>query len=196
MHHKTNPDLWSGVNAISHNETVWELPEKGKYSGRCCRKSDFDGKDLPACSTESDDGNWHILAGYDRFKGGRKGYVEVHGGATLEEMVVPVIEFELLNKNIQVKLEKDEFRVTFRDTEITLLFSCNTTLKSPFVAFEGSRYEAAPDDSRPGWYSAKLTPPAVGGDFEASVYDGDTEIAKVSLTVIRGGAQIKKDDFF
>ena len=36
-----------------------------------------------------------ILANYDRFKGGRPANVEVHGGATLEETVVPIIELTL-----------------------------------------------------------------------------------------------------
>ena len=77
---------------LSGRETVWEMPEKGKHHGRCCRKSEFKGV-LPPCVTESDDETWHVLAGYDRFKGGRMGDVEVHGGATIEEMVVPVVEF-------------------------------------------------------------------------------------------------------
>ena len=32
-----------------------------------------------------------MLANYERFKGGRKANVEVHGGASLEEVIVPII---------------------------------------------------------------------------------------------------------
>ena len=32
------------------------------------------------------------MANYDRFRGSRKANVEVHGGATLEEVTVPIIE--------------------------------------------------------------------------------------------------------
>lgn len=179
---------------ISHNETVWELPEKGKHSGRCCRKSEFDGI-LPPCSTDSEDEKWHILAGYDRFRGGRQGDVEVHGGATLEEMVVPVIEFELLGRNIHVKLAEEKFKVTFRDTEITLQFFCSATLTAPSVAIGESRYKATANDSEIGWYDARIPKP-VAGDHVAIVYDGDTKIDEVRFSVISGGAQIKNDDFF
>lgn len=36
-----------------------------------------------------------MLTDYGRFKGSRAANVEVHGGATLEETVVPLIEFTL-----------------------------------------------------------------------------------------------------
>lgn len=179
---------------ISKSETVWELPEKGKHGGRCCRKSEFDGS-LPACVTESDDEEWHVLAGYDRFKGGRKGDVEVHGGATLEEMVVPVIEFELLDKNVRVRLVEDEFKVTFRDAEITLQLFCASTLMSPSVRFGESNYSATADGDKTGRYLVRIPKP-VAGDHVAVVYDGDTKINDVRFSVKSGGAQIKKDDFF
>ena len=64
---------------------------KGEHSGRCCLTSELDAK--PNCAIE-ENGYW-ILANYDRFAGGRLSSVEVHGGATLEEILVPVIEFSL-----------------------------------------------------------------------------------------------------
>ena len=179
---------------ISNSETVWELPEKGKHGGRCCRKSEFDGV-LPSCVTESDDEKWHVLAGYDRFKGGRKGDVEVHGGATLEEMVVPVIEFELLDKNVRVRLLEEEFKVTFRDTEITLQLFCASTLMSPSVRFGGINYMAIADGNETGRYLVRIPKPAAG-EHVAMVYDGDTKVNGVRFSVKSGGAQIRKDDFF
>ena len=179
---------------ISNSETVWELPEKGKHGGRCCRKSEFDGT-LPACVTESDDEQWHVLAGYDRFKGGRKGDVEVHGGASLEEMVVPVVEFGLLEKNIRVRLVEDEFKVTFRDKEITLQLFCASALTSPSVRIGGNGYAAIADGGETGRYRVRIPKPAAG-EHVAVVYDGDTKIDEVRFSVMSGGAQIKKDDFF
>ena len=178
---------------ISNSETVWELPEKGKHGGRCCRKSEFDGV-LPSCVTESDDEKWHVLAGYDRFRGGRKGDVEVHGGATLEEMVVPVVEFELLDKNVRVRLVEEEFNVTFRDAEITLQLFCASTLMSPTVRFGGINYAAITDGNETGRYLVRIPKPTAG-DHVAAVYDDDTKINDVRFSVKSGGVQIK-DDFF
>lgn len=179
---------------IAARETVWEMPEKGKHGGRCCKKSEFDGV-LPACVTESDDEAWHVLAGYDRFKGGRKGDVEVHGGATLEEMVVPVVELELLDPNLRVRLVEDRFKVTFRDSEITLTLFCTASLSSPAVEVGNKRYLAKADGVGSGRYVVRVPKPEAG-EHVAGVFDGDTKVGEVHFSVTSGGAQIKNDDFF
>ena len=81
-------------------ENKWEMASKGEHSGRCCLVSDID--EQPPCSTK-DNGFWG-LANYDRFKGSRPANVEVHGGATLEEVVVPIIEITYSPDEIEVHL--------------------------------------------------------------------------------------------
>lgn len=78
----------SRLAVINEKENKWEVSEKGIHSGRCCPKSDISEK--PDYATESNE-HW-CLANYDRFKGGRKAMVEVHGGATFEEITIPIIE--------------------------------------------------------------------------------------------------------
>jgi len=92
----------SRLAVINEQETKWEMASKGKHSGRCCPCNEADVKSKFA--TKSDDEDFLILANYDRFKGGRKGAVEVHGGASLEEVVIPLIEFELFDDTIQFTL--------------------------------------------------------------------------------------------
>ena len=178
---------------LSGRETVWEMPEKGKHHGRCCRKSEFKGV-LPPCVTESDNEEWHVLAGYDRFKGGRKGDVEVHGGATLEDMVVPVVELELLDRDLRVKLLEDRFRVTFRDSEITLTLFCSSPLSAPVLEIGGVRYSATASGEGSGRYAVRIPKPAAG-EHPAAVFDGDTKVADVKFFVVSGGAQINTDIF-
>lgn len=72
-------------------ENKFKMNSAGEHSGRCCLVNELDEK--PNCATE-ENGYW-VLANYDRFAGGRLASVEVHGGATLEEILVPVIEFSL-----------------------------------------------------------------------------------------------------
>lgn len=79
-------------------ENKFKMNSAGEHSGRCCPINDLDEK--PACATEEN--GWWILANYDRFTGGRLSSVEVHGGATLEEILVPVIEFALPVTNVEV----------------------------------------------------------------------------------------------
>lgn len=78
----------SRLSVISGQENKHEMNEKGIHSGRCCPKSEADEK--PSCAIDGED--FWVLANYDRFKGSRPANIEVHGGATLEEVVVPIIE--------------------------------------------------------------------------------------------------------
>lgn len=90
----------SRLAVINETENVWEMAEHGKHSGRCCPKHDLDFQ--PDYATDA--GNYWALANYDRFKGGRPACVEVHGGATLEEIVVPIIELTTMPTKIEVYL--------------------------------------------------------------------------------------------
>ena len=71
----------------------------GEHAGRCCPINELDDK--PDCATEAN-GYW-VIANYDRFAGGRLSSIEVHGGATLEEILVPVIEFTLKDSTVEAK---------------------------------------------------------------------------------------------
>ncbi|MBR0261337.1 MAG: BREX-4 system phosphatase PglZ, partial [Selenomonadaceae bacterium] len=81
-------------------ENKFKMNSNGEHSGRCCPINELDEK--PTCATE-ENGYW-VLANYDKFAGGRLSSIEVHGGATLEEILVPVIEFTLQGANVEVKI--------------------------------------------------------------------------------------------
>lgn len=84
--------------AVLHGrENVWSMATKGKHSGRCCKISEIDSK--PDFAIE-ESGFW-VLANYDRFKGSRRANVEVHGGASIEEVAVPIIEITQKLTNIE-----------------------------------------------------------------------------------------------
>lgn len=83
-------------------ENKHRMATVGKHAGRCCLVNELDTK--PDCATEEN--GWWVLANYDRFSGGRLDSVEVHGGATLEEVLVPVIEFSLQNTSLPVAAEE------------------------------------------------------------------------------------------
>lgn len=87
----------SRLAVIHETENQWEMSSKGEHSGRCCPTTDFDAQ--PASATE--ERNFWILANYDRFKGGRKANVEVHGGASLEEVTIPIIEIAIRRGSVE-----------------------------------------------------------------------------------------------
>ncbi len=71
---------------------------------------------------------------YDRFKGSRKANVEVHGGATLEEITVPIIEITYNPGKVEVHiLPVAETYVDFNATpEIEVSFRKKAAVGSTF----------------------------------------------------------------
>ena len=82
------------------HEIKYEMHTAGEHAGRCCPVNDIDKKPSKAIEENS----YWVSTNYDRFKGGRLSNVEVHGGATLEELLVPVIVFSL-NENDVINAE-------------------------------------------------------------------------------------------
>lgn len=116
----------SRLAVIHETENLVEMDSHGQHSGRCCPKSDVDVK--PDNATDADD--FWALANYDRFKGSRKANVEVHGGASLEEVVVPIIEISYLRSAVEVKLMPVDASATFTGVpEILVSFRKKATIK-------------------------------------------------------------------
>ena len=81
-------DHGSSCGAVKYRGQTLKLNATGEHGGRCCK---IDGRDAkPKDAVESN--GYYSLTNYDRIQGGRLEGVEVHGGATLEEVLVPVIE--------------------------------------------------------------------------------------------------------
>ena len=142
----------SRLAVIHETENLLEMASNGQHSGRCCPKSEVDVR--PDSATDADD--FWALANYDRFKGSRKANVEVHGGATLEEVVVPIIEITHLNTAVEVKIMPIDAPATFTGTpEILVSFRRKAAIKvfatqklmDVSVEIDGHIYEArAVDD--------------------------------------------------
>lgn len=88
----------SRLAVLHDSENLWRMATNGVHSGRCCPKNDIDSKPDHAIDAE---GFW-VLSNYDRFQGGRKANVEVHGGASIEEVSVPIIEITRKRSNVEV----------------------------------------------------------------------------------------------
>ena len=81
-------DHGSSRGAVICRGSTIKLQSTGEHGGRCCKIDERDAK--PSCAVESN--GYYSLTNYDRIQGGRLECAEVHGGATLEEVLVPVIE--------------------------------------------------------------------------------------------------------
>ena len=163
----------SRLAVLRRKEEKYDTDTTGEHSGRYCKL--FQPYDLPFAAEENE---YLVLADYGRFKGSRASNVEVHGGASLEEVVVPVIELSLKDRSVTVKLAQEVVTVDFRTgTEITLFF--NSPVRDVSVVLNGKPYEASRIDSN--HYSVKLPNIKRAGAYEADVYSGDNLIGKIII---------------
>lgn len=163
----------SRLAVLRHKEEKYDTDTKGEHSGRCCKL--FEPYDLPFAAPEK---GYLVLADYGRFKGSRAANVEVHGGASLEEVVIPIIELTLKKSNVTVKLVEDSVTVDFRTGTSITLFT-NTPLNDVSLVLNGKRYIALPTDEN--HYKVALPDTKRAGDYPADVYAGDDLIGQVLI---------------
>ncbi len=180
----------SRLAVINERENKWELSQKGEHSGRCCPTSDVD--DQPDYATE-ENGYW-CLANYDRFKGGRKANVEVHGGASLEEVVIPIIEIKKGGDKPKCFIDED-YRVvvaSFKTNAVIRLFVAKESDKIR-VALQDKVFNAVPSGIK-YYYDVEL-PGVRKGNYSIDVYDDNSLIAQ-GLTFEVKSAGASENKFF
>lgn len=179
----------SRLSVIYDSENKWAMQTKGEHSGRCCPTNEIDER--PYCATE-ENGYW-VLANYDRFKGSRKAYVEVHGGASLEEVLVPIIELTLRDDSIEVECMTEVAYSSFKESPTVELFSISP-LKNLSVRLNGRAYRAvAIGNDR---YKVAFDDLKRIGTYKAEVYEGDDLIGEIAFSVQKRTAKTNDDDWF
>lgn len=129
------------VIAESESQSLIEMQEKGIHSGRCCETNEEPRIDF-ACW----EGGYAVIANYDRFKGGRKADVEVHGGASLEEVIVPVLELSVdkIAPDIRVIAEP----MIEKGKPIVLELFCGIEVKEPLLLLGNSEIRGEHTENR------------------------------------------------
>ena len=177
----------SRLAVLRNKEEKYETDTKGEHSGRCCKKPPHP-YDLPFVAEEN---GYLVLADYGRFRGSRRANVELHGGATLEEVIVPIIVLTLKNNNITVKLVDEAVTVDFRTGAEVRLF-INAKVSDVSIIVSGNSYTATPVDAH--HHIVKLPDIKRAGKYPADVYAGDDPIGTVQIKAQAKSAKIN-DDF-
>lgn len=176
----------SRLAVLRRKEEKYDTHTSGEHSGRCCKL--FQPYELPFAAEEN---GYLVLADYGRFKGSRAANVEVHGGASLEEVVIPIIELSLKDSTVTVKLVDETVTVDFRTgTEIKLFF--NAPVQDISIVWDGKPYQAVQLDGN--HCSVKLPDMKRAGDYPADVYIGDNLVSKILIKA--QGKSGKVDDAF
>ena len=147
-----------------------DVNSKGTNGGRVCEYTEA-VKTIPCAIHE---GDYYILASYDRFKGGQPANVEAHGGGTLEEVVVPVITLSLPTEEIEVQVETKIVEYSFKHQPVLKLFS-KTILTNASVLINGKWYEA--DASIDGQNFSFTLTGLKKGQYTAALYANGNEVA-------------------
>lgn len=184
----------SRLAVIAQREEKYETDTKGEHSGRCCKY--FEGYDLNNAISEN---GYVILTDYGRFKGSRAANVEVHGGASLEETVIPIITLSLKNQmEIDVRVLNSDNIVVERKKGITFtLYISDIEFPSQVkVIMDGKPYAAEYVDKT----HYRISNPDIkrSGKHTANVYDGGNLIGTVNINVkgTVGSANSGFDDLF
>ena len=128
--------------AILNTDMVKEEVESvGEHGGRVCKEVPGMSK-IPNAIIEN---GYCVLADYNAFKGGRVGKVEMHGGATLEEVTVPIIEISEQVDNIEIKVLDEVIKVSFKKKAV-LHFYSSKKMVDVTIKVNGKSYPAFSDD--------------------------------------------------
>lgn len=171
--------------AVIYPKDMYESENKGKYSGRFCEL--YDNHNIQYATEEN---GYLVLANYGRFKGSRAADVEVHGGASLEEVLVPIIELSLKDDEILVELLDDEIVTDFsKGAEITLFV--NMENKKLSVIMNGIKYTCLKNDGN--YYSISIPELKRAGLYYADVYINDNFIKTIHIKAQGRSARVNND---
>ena len=128
--------------AILNTDMVKEEVESvGEHGGRVCKEVPGMAK-IPNAIIED---GYCVLADYNAIKGGRVGKVEMHGGATLEEVTVPIIEITDQVDNVEIKVLDETIKVSFKKRAV-LHFYSSKKMNDVIIKVNGKSYHATSED--------------------------------------------------
>lgn len=162
----------SRLAVIKNFEEKYNSDEPGKHSGRCCKL--FEGYDIPYAL---EDNGYIVLSDYGRLRFSRKANVEVHGGATLEEVIVPVISFTLSKQSVTVMLIDKDISSDMKGTIIKI--SVSSADEQVSIIINGCKYQGQSEDGH--HFVFNLTGIKRPREYSAEVYDGDNLIGTIKF---------------
>lgn len=179
----------SRLAVIKRQEEKYSTETGGEHSGRCCKV--FEGCDLTNCVEEK---GYFVLTDYGRFKGSRAANVEVHGGASLEEVLVPIITLKLKKQDaVDIRvLNSDSIQADRKKgTTIQIYISDVDTPNNISIVIGNTKYKAERDDST--HYTVLLDDIKRSKTCKADIYDGDNLLGGVEFKIKGKSGNVDSD---
>ena len=150
-----------------------EFNAKGTHCGRVCEYTEQTGS-MPMIVQAGENDEYAVVANYERFKPGRLMGVEVHGGATLEEVTVPIIELSYVPGDIEIIVQTPLVMSSIRKPPIIEFYS-TTKIDDIVVNVGNTEYKANTTDGHT--FSIEMSKRTRANTYTADVYAGGTMIA-------------------
>lgn len=181
----------SRLAVLAKKEEQYETDTKGEHSGRCCKT--FDNYNLPYAT---EDRGFIVLADYGRFKGSRAANVEVHGGASLEEVVVPLITLSLKDNTVAFELVKDRVSADRKLGTNIVIFTKAFIQGDVYVEFAGEKISGKKIDDN--HWEFNLAEVKRAGKYSVNVYIGENLVSGLEFQAVgkMGTSNSDFDDLF
>lgn len=171
-------DHGSSRGAVLYKGATYKAKDTAqiKRLGRYCEDKQNYESEIASCI---DYGNYHIFASYEHFS--TSGYIkgEIHGGATLEEVLVPVIilsktrfEEKVNIELLTLELKQQDGVVKFRVNKTFEVLYAVVDLKSYKCYQEGNYWCFRPDFDKKEEYTANITSKGNIGEINYKVIKG------------------------
>ena len=177
----------SRLSVIYKKEEKYDTDTHGEHSGRCCKS--FSGYDLPFATEEN---GYIVLADYGRFKGSRAANVEVHGGACLEEVLVPIISLSLKDSSIIIKIVNNNVKVDYKTPAEFDIYINKKISDDLNIKYENTIYKSTLIDDN--HYKIVIDDIKKAGVYMLDAYIGSNLMTRLEL-VTKGKSAAINDDF-
>lgn len=179
----------SRLAVIKEKENPHQTDTRGEHSGRCCKAYDEEDREYII-----EENGYFVRTDYERYAGSRAANVEVHGGATLEEVVVPVITLSLkrsLEVDIRI-MNADKLTADRHDgTYVEFYISYVEQKENISVVIDGAKYKAICKNET--HYAVWLTDIKRQKKCVAELFDGNDLIGTLDLEIKGKTATINSD---
>ena len=162
--------------AVIYDSKIIDSGSEGIHCGRCCLNNNV----TRSIENATEDNNYYCMADYNRFKGSRAPEIEVHGGATLEEIAVPIIILTRNKQSIDVRVITQIIKVSYKE-KAKLILEASVKLNNPYVVINNNRYDAINNCEIIEFMLNDIKKP---GSYKAILYDGGNQIGnEVEFTI-------------
>lgn len=179
----------SRLAVIKKDENKHPTDTQGQRYGRCCKAYEEANKEYVI-----EENGYFVRSDYGRYKGSRSANVEVHGGASLEEIIVPIITLKLKTDTvIDIRVINTDTLIADRHkgTTVELYISDIENQNNVSVVIEGVKYKAIVKDKK--HYTIVATEIKRQKECSVEVFDGNSLIGKVELKIKGRTASVNSD---